>query len=440
VFKKNHTDNKTDSEVAKLRDENRRLKRAVDELAILNNLALSIGGSLDSEKIMRSIIGKSIRAMNASQGDITLVDENRENSSHTLVRSMVSNDNENPLHLNQNLIGWMQIHKKPLIINEPGNDNRFRNVQWDSSIQSVLSAPLVVKSRLIGILTVYNKTDASGGFDESDQRLLSIIAAQSAQIVENARLYEEEQAYRFMQREISMASDIQKKMLPSESPELSGYSVSGKNLSARSIGGDYFDFIELGNSKWAVCLGDISGKGLPAALLMSNLQAILRSLAVHISDPAEILRHANHLLYKITNPEKFATLFFGVLDTAKHHLIYSSAGHEPPFHLGQEGKCQRLDTGGLPLAVMDDLEYQQNQITLEKGDCIFIYSDGITDSMNRQEEQFGEERLQFLLEESKDFFNESNKLIEKVFNSSIRYCEGTDRFDDMTSVVITRNL
>lgn len=440
MFKKNHTDNKTDSEVAKLRDENRRLKRAVDELAILNNLALSIGGSLDSEKIMRSIIGKSIRAMNASQGDITLVDENRENSSHTLVRSMVSNDNENPLHLNQNLIGWMQIHKKPLIINEPGNDNRFRNVQWDSSIQSVLSAPLVVKSRLIGILTVYNKTDASGGFDESDQRLLSIIAAQSAQIVENARLYEEEQAYRFMQREISMASDIQKKMLPSESPELSGYSVSGKNLSARSIGGDYFDFIELGNSKWAVCLGDISGKGLPAALLMSNLQAILRSLAVHISDPAEILRHANHLLYKITNPEKFATLFFGVLDTAKHHLIYSSAGHEPPFHLGQEGKCQRLDTGGLPLAVMDDLEYQQNQITLEKGDCIFIYSDGITDSMNRQEEQFGEERLQFLLEESKDFFNESNKLIEKVFNSSIRYCEGTDRFDDMTSVVITRNL
>jgi len=440
VFKKNHTDNKTDSEVAKLRDENRRLKRAVDELAILNNLALSIGGSLDSEKIMRSIIGKSIRAMNASQGDITLVDENRENSSHTLVRSMVSNDNENPLHLNQNLIGWMQIHKKPLIINEPGNDSRFRNVQWDSSIQSVLSAPLVVKSRLIGILTVYNKTDASGGFDESDQRLLSIIAAQSAQIVENARLYEEEQAYRFMQREISMASDIQKKMLPSESPELSGYSVSGKNLSARSIGGDYFDFIELGNSKWAVCLGDISGKGLPAALLMSNLQAILRTLAVHISDPAEILRHANHLLYKITNPEKFATLFFGVLDTAKHHLIYSSAGHEPPFHLGQEGKCQRLDTGGLPLAVMDDLEYQQNQITLEKGDCIFIYSDGITDSMNRQEEQFGEERLQFLLEESKDFFNESDKLIEKVFNSSIRYCEGTDRFDDMTSVVITRNL
>lgn len=440
MFKKNHTDNKTDSEVAKLRDENRRLKRAVDELAILNNLALSIGGSLDSEKIMRSIIGKSIRAMNASQGDITLVDENRENSSHTLVRSMVSNDNENPLHLNQNLIGWMQIHKKPLIINEPGNDSRFRNVQWDSSIQSVLSAPLVVKSRLIGILTVYNKTDASGGFDESDQRLLSIIAAQSAQIVENARLYEEEQAYRFMQREISMASDIQKKMLPSESPELSGYSVSGKNLSARSIGGDYFDFIELGNSKWAVCLGDISGKGLPAALLMSNLQAILRTLAVHISDPAEILRHANHLLYKITNPEKFATLFFGVLDTAKHHLIYSSAGHEPPFHLGQEGKCQRLDTGGLPLAVMDDLEYQQNQITLEKGDCIFIYSDGITDSMNRQEEQFGEERLQFLLEESKDFFNESDKLIEKVFNSSIRYCEGTDRFDDMTSVVITRNL
>ena len=441
MFKKNHTENNIHPETDALREENRRLKRAVDELAILNNLALSIGGSLDSEKIMRSIIGKSVRALNASQGDITLVDENQENSSQTLVRSMVSHDKENPLHLNQNLIGWMQIHKKPLIINEPGNDERFQNVKWDSYIQSVLSAPLVVKSRLIGILTVYNKTlEGSGGFDESDQRLLSIIAAQSAQIVENARLYEEEQAYRFMQREIRMASDIQKKMLPSGAPELNGYSLSGKNVTARSIGGDYFDFIDLGNFKWAVCLGDISGKGLPAALLMSNLQAILRSLAVHVIDPANILKHANHLLYQTTNPEKFATLFIGILDIKQHQLTYSTAGHEPPFLLGRQGKCKRLKTGGLPLAVMDDLEYEQDQIILEKGDCIFIYSDGITDSMNRQEEQFGEERLQQLLEESEDFFKESEKLIEKIFNSCIRFCDGTDRFDDMTSVVITRNL
>ena len=121
---------KIELELERVTSENAQLRRAVDELAILNDLALAISGSLDSEKIMRSIIGKSIRALSAEQGDITLVDEEQSDPGHTLVRSMVSSTERTPLHLNQNLLGWMQINKRPLMINDPGNDDRFKNTKW----------------------------------------------------------------------------------------------------------------------------------------------------------------------------------------------------------------------------------------------------------------------------------------------------------------------
>lgn len=438
---KNRGLSKSETKLKQLADENTRLRRAVDELAILNNLALSIGGSLDSEKIMRSIIGKSIRSLDAEQGDITLVDEDEFNPAHTLVRSMISSNNNEPLHLNQNLIGWMQIHKKPLRINDPANDKRFRNVQWDSSIHNIVSAPLIAKSKIIGILTVYNKIQGiNSGFTESDQRLLSIIAAQSAQVVENARLYEEEKALQFVRRELELAADIQKKMLPSSAPEINDYVLSGRNLTAQTVGGDYYDFIQVDKNRYAFCLGDISGKGLPASLLMSNLQAILRGQTLHLNEPSKILKNANHLLYQSTSPEKFATLFLGILDIESHLLSYCCAGHEYPFLIKLNRSHTRLKSGGIPLAVLDNQEFTSDTLQLEKGDCLFVYSDGITDNMDKDGVQFGEERLEKMLVGSGSEMNNPDALIDKIFNASIAFSKGTQRFDDMTAVVLTRNL
>jgi phosphoserine phosphatase RsbU/P len=423
----------------RLEEENYRLRRAVDELAILNDLSLAISGSLDSEKIMRSIIGKSIRALNAEQGDINLVGEDSANHAHTLVRSMVTSTGHSPLHLNQNLLGWMQINKKPLMINEPGNDDRFRNVAWESSIRSVLSAPLMVRTRLIGILTVYNKgKDAGELFTESDQRLLSIIASQSAQVVENARLYEEEQALQFVRREMELAASIQRKLIPGTSPELPGYLISGRNLTAQTVGGDYFDFIRLDNHRLAICLGDISGKGLPASLLMSNLQAILRGHAAHFDHPGHILRSANHQLYESTSPEKFATLFLGILDTTSHSLHYSSGGHEHPFLLRGDGNLLRLQAGGLPLGMMDDQQYPDDKVEFYPGDCMVIFSDGITDNVDGDLEMYGEERLEKEILSIHGGLETPVNIIDRLFNASIRHGGTSGLFDDMTAIVLTR--
>lgn len=424
--------------VRDLREKNNRLHRAVNELSVLNDLALDIGGRVNSEKIMRTIISRSIRAVVSEQGDITLVDEDSTKSGQTLVRSMVSTASYSPLHLDQNLLGWMQIHKEPLVINNPDTDPRFREVKWESSIHSVLSVPMIVKSKLIGILTVYNKKYGEV-FSESDCRLLSIIAAQSAQVVDNARLYEEEQAYREIQRELEFASDIQKKLLPSNPPNITGYRVAGKNITAYSVGGDYFDFIPLGQQFWAICLGDVSGKGMPASLLMSNLQAILRSHLIHHVSPGKVLEIANHQLFKHTDTEKFATLFLGILDIEKNVLNYSNGGHEYPYLLSADEKNIRLQTGGLPLGMFDHQEYQESTIELESGDCMFIYSDGITESMNKDEEEFGENRLEEMLFEVGNKYEAPEEIIEKIFEASIKHSNQKKLSDDMTAVVVFRN-
>ncbi len=429
----------TVDDLNRLKEENARLRRAVDELALLNDLALAIGGSLDSEQIMRSIIGRSIRALAAEQGDITLLGKDDVSPSHTLVRSMISTSAHSPLHLDQNLLGWMQLNKRPLVINEPATDTRFKNVTWEESIHSVLSAPLLVKSKLIGILTVYNKRSAAReGFSESDQRMLSIIAAQSAQVVENARLHEEEKAYLFMRREVELASAIQKRMLPAKAPDIEGYDVAGLNVTAQEVGGDYFDYIKMSDHRWALCLGDISGKGLPASLLMTNLQAILRGQTYHLTAPGDILKYANMQLYRSTSADKFATLFLAILDTAQHTLTYSSAGHEYPFLLRPDGSHRRLQKGGVPLGMMPGMVFEEETVALTGGDCLLVFSDGVTDVSTVDGEMFGEERLISLLRDAATAQASSEELIASVVEACLRHSGAAALFDDITALALKR--
>ncbi|MGM0546550.1 MAG: PP2C family protein-serine/threonine phosphatase [Bacteroidota bacterium] len=423
-------------EVQQLTDTNKRLRRAVDELSTLNDLSFAISGSVDREKIMRTIIHRSIRSIEAEQGDITLVDENQDTLTKTLVRSMVRSKNVSPQHLNQNLLGWMQIHKKPLLINNPTEDPRFRHVEWESAIRSILSAPLMTRNKLIGILTLYNKEDRTG-FTEDDQRLLSIIATQSAQVVENARLHEEEQILIEMRKEIELAAKIQKQLLPAEQPKIKGYSLCGRNLTAHSVGGDYYDFIPLGPNRWAICLGDVSGKGLPASLLMANLQAILRGQVRYQSSPGMILQHANRQLFQSTDTEKYVTLFLGFLDADAHTMQYSIGGHEYPFWMHSDNNFSRLTTGGIPIGIMENQPYQEETIAFNPGDRLVIYSDGIADSRNADGEAFTEERLQKLLIQTTN--NTGQQLMDSIFNASLEHNNTLPLFDDMTMVVLCRN-
>jgi phosphoserine phosphatase RsbU/P len=422
------------NKVQDLLDENRRLKRAVEELSILNDLARTIGASLDPQEIMNTIIRRSLRAINAEQGVITLVDLEND-PMKTLVRAMVSSTAHEKFHLTQSLLGWMHLNKKPLLVNSPRTDDRFRGVKWDDSIASLLCVPMMIKSELKGVITVYNKKGGSG-FSENDQRLLSIIAAQSAQVVENARLNERERQLLKMQEELRLAAKIQNDLLPEAAPEIAGYEIAGKSIPAQIVGGDYFDFITMSEQRLAICVGDVSGKGLPASLLMANTQATVRGQTLVNPSARECMERSNMLLFDSTSPEKFVTMFYSILDVSSHQLSYCNAGHDSPYLLSTTAAPFRLDVGGVPLSAVEQFPFQEGAITLQPGDLLVICSDGIAEAMDVNHVQFGEERLSTLLDRLR---NESAAgVIEEIVAAVRAHAGPAPQADDMTVVVLRR--
>lgn len=419
-----------------LREENVRLTRALEELSMLNELAREIGASRNAETIMDRIIRRSLRSVLAEQAVITLVNRQAREPMKTLVRAMATSSEHEQFHLNQNLLGWMHLNKKPLLSNSPRTDERFRGITWDASIASILCVPLMVKSELIGVLTAYNR---KGGekFTEEDQRLMAIIAMQSAQVIDNARLYEEEQAYLRMQEEVRLAAVIQQDLLPQEAPRVPGYDIAGKSVAAQQVGGDYFDFIPLDDMGMAICLGDVSGKGLPASLLMANLQATLRGQTLMDVSVSDRIRRANQLLFRSTDPEKFATLFYSVLDYKTHQLCFSNAGHENPILIKAQGDTIRLIPGGTVLGVIDNFPFEEDNVAIDKGDTLVIFSDGITEAFDTDDNQFGEDRLIAVIEEKVD--QTALELIESIIAAVRKFAGTAPQADDLTLVVMKRD-
>lgn len=416
-------------------DETSRLRRAVEELSILNDLARAIGGLVNSQEVMHTIIHRSVRAIQAEQGVITMVDRNEGDAMKTLVRTIVKSAGQEHYHFNQSLLGWMHLHRTPLLMNTPREDPRFRGVRWDESIQSLLCVPLMVKGQVRGVLTVYNKK-GTGGFTEDDQRLLAIIAGQSAQVIENARLYEAEQDLLRMKEEIRLAGRIQADLLPHTLPAIPGYAVAGRAQPAQDVGGDYYDVIPMEGHRIGLCLGDVSGKGLPASLLMANVQATLRSQSLVDAPPRLCIQRANTLLLQSTSPEKFVTLFYGVLDFEHHTLTYVNAGHEYPYLFSGSDDPQRLSTGGAPLSIIDRFPFEEQVVPVSPGDVLVVFSDGVSEAMNADGEQFGQERLAALIAECRGCTPEA--IIQRIIGGVQHHRGAAPQNDDITLVVLNR--
>ena len=413
----------------------RRLRRAVKELSILNDLARDIGASLDSRHITNTIIRRSLRAIGAEQGVIALVDRRGDGEMKTLVRTLVGPSTGLALHVHESLLGWMQINKKPLLVDHPREDPRFPGVRWDESVRSLLCVPLLVKSELTGVLIVFNKK-GTGGFTEDDQRLLSIVAAQSAQIVETARLHEEEATLRRFQDELALASKIQLGLLPEAMPAVPGYDIAGRTIPAEAIGGDYFDFIWLDDGRLVICVADVSGKGLSAALLMANLQATVRAQALLQLSPGKCLEHANTLLSRSTDLHTFATCFYAVLDVESDEVRYSNAGHDPPLLVSTNSGIERLGTGGLVLGFLDHAEYEEDVVRLDPGGVLVMYSDGVTDAEDDQGRPFGEKRLRDVVRAH--LTEPADRAVEKILDALRAHAGDHGQPDDVTVVVVRR--
>jgi sigma-B regulation protein RsbU (phosphoserine phosphatase) len=423
-------------DIDQLREENERLRIAIEELKILNDIAVAISSTMTLEDVMSLVVQKCIQHLQAEQGAITILDPNDKTKPfHTMIRKADRSEPSLPYRLDTQLMGWILNHREPLAINDLKGDNRFDLPEDDHAIQSLLSAPLMLKGQVTGSLNVFNKR-SPGGFSEADQRLLAIIATESAQVIENARLYEEEQALLRMREEMRLAYEIQMGLLPETAPGIGCYDIAGRSIPAKEVGGDYYDFIRIDEDRVGLCLGDVSGKGMPAALLMANLQATLRSNVLSDIDACECLRRSNELIFRSTDSERFATLFYGVLDSRKHKLSYCNAGHNHPFLVRSDREPLYLKTGGTVLGTFVDASYDEDVVSFESGDLLFVYSDGLVDAVNPDGQEFGEARLSQIVIANRGLVAE--KLVDEVIEAVRRFAGDAHQQDDMTVMVIKR--
>ncbi|MBN2072286.1 MAG: SpoIIE family protein phosphatase [Candidatus Krumholzibacteriota bacterium] len=425
------------STAEKLEKENFRLKAAVEELSILNEISTAINSTMSLDQIIRLVVQKCVKHLVSEQGTVTLLSKNtEENAFHTIERQADRTHDFLPFHLDTQITGWMIVNQKPILSNDLDNDDRFKILDNEKNpIKTLLSVPLLSKGRIIGSLNVFNKRHDLG-FTEEDKRLLSIIASQSAQVIENARLYEEEKMLESIREEMKTAFKIQTGLLPKEPPSVPGYDLSGRSIPAKEVGGDYFDFISLCDGRIVACLGDVSGKGMPAALLMSNLQATFRGQDLANQSPCEIMSRSNDLLFRSTDPEKFATFFFGILDPANHKLHYCNAGHNHPFLVNRDNRTRRLELSGLLLGALEGSKYSNATVDIDPGDILLVFSDGISEARNPSENEFGEEILPDLI--LKHHERSATEIIDRIMKAVYEFADGSSQMDDMTIVAIKR--
>ncbi|MBN1826976.1 MAG: SpoIIE family protein phosphatase [Candidatus Eisenbacteria bacterium] len=302
-----------------------------------------------------------------------------------------------------------------------------------------LGARLIVPIQLpddggcIGFLALGPKV-TGGRFNAEDAMLLSILSTQVGIAVRNAAMHEEAVARRIVDEELALARSIQESIVPRRSLAVPGVDVAALNLPSRQVGGDYYDLIPIDGGGLGIAVGDVSGKGVPAALLMSMLHAALHVQINGSFETGRLMERLNRILFQSTSTEQFATFFFGVYEPAGGAFRYTNGGHNYPVLLKEDGRIVSLREGGLVLGFSDGIRYDQARVVLEPGDLAVFYSDGVTEQEGEGEEQFGEERLFETVRRHRR--EKAGRIVQEVVDGVARFA-GTDRFaDDFTLIVL----
>jgi len=259
------------------------------------------------------------------------------------------------------------------------------------------------------------------------------VANQAALTVHNAQLVDEVAQSRLQQRELALAARVQNRLLPAQAPTLQDYDCGGVTIPSQAVGGDFHDWIEMPGGNWGVAVGDVAGKGVPAAILMASVRAALRAQAEHVYALPHVMGRVNEGLVADTEPTEFATLFYGVLDSEARRFTYSSAGHEPAI-LVRGGQIRTLEAGGPLLGVSANVDYEQEVVDLASGDMLVIFSDGASDASNYEGERFGRQRL--LESIVRHAHHGARRAIEEIQRDIRRFTGLAPQADDLTLVVV----
>jgi sigma-B regulation protein RsbU (phosphoserine phosphatase) len=311
---------------------------------------------------------------------------------------------------------------------------QIQNFVIQKHIQVVV--PMFVQGSRKGLMLIGKKMNGSH-FTDMNLMFLEAIGNSAMAALENERLFREELEKKKIESELAIALEIQRNLLPDCSPVLKNYEISGKSIPSRHVGGDLYDFIKLDESRYLIAIADVSGKGIPASLIMANFQAALRVLALSGLPLIEIVQKINNILYHNTSADKFVTSFFCIIDENTNKLTYINAGHNPPFLHKLSGEIQYLNEGGLILGFMEHpFEYQVGDVQLENGEYIILYTDGVTEAENIEKEDFGELRLEDFMRKIQT--NDTKIIMDSLIGVINGFLGIAPQNDDITLVILNK--
>ena len=408
-------------------------KDSTDGLAARTVTALlrvgrELGVSRPLDELFETILTLATEAVGARRGLLMTLDE-----SQLLVRARRGDD----FRISQRVRNQVIDEKLSLIIADAQADPDWESHQSivAQGIRSLLAAPLQTDDRVIGLLYL----DSWGGsrlFSEQDLELITVMANVAAIRIERERLEAVEKSKQVLEFELNQAAEIQRQCLPGEPPQVPGFDLAGFSRPCRTVGGDYYGFFPRPDGRVCVVLGDVAGKGMPASLLMMNLQARVQILAETNDDPAAIVDRLNRTLHPICPGNRFVTLFVSILDPRTGEIEYCNAGHEPPLWVKAKGGVEPLTAGGPVIGLFPALPFEGDKRTLEVGDAVVMFTDGITEASSPQGTEFGTERIgQAFAARTGASARGSLAALESLV---IDWLSGRPAHDDVTAVALVR--
>lgn len=411
----------------------------VQELNAMRSVSEVMTSNIKLDDLLNLILSKLVTTINAERGTLYLVDEERGELWSRVLLQDAGPLSEIRLKIGEGIAGHVAATGAVLNIPDAYADPRF-NPQFDKvsgfHTQTILTAPMLnPQQKVIGVVQLLNKKD--GAFTFRDERLLTAMAAQAAISIENARLYQQEIQQQLINRELETAHSIQASFLPDRIPALAGWDIGALWCPIRSVAGDFYDFHALADGRLGLVIADVSGKGIPAALFMALSVTVLRyGMSINLP-PDEVLRHANEMIISEQRSRMFATTFVGYLAPASGEMLFACGGHNPPlWYHAATGAVDYVTAQGVAVGIFKEAEFIPDRLRLEPGDIFVLYTDGITEVLNSEEEEFGEERLEALIRQHTTL--PAQELADRILETINDFAAEQELSDDATLVVVKR--
>jgi len=401
------------------------------ERELLDETGRLLAKAFERDEVLGQIFELLGRVVRYEAGGIFLIHSEQGDLEHlTQVGYKVEKLDHVHLKIGQGLVGHVATTGETVNVRDVREDPRYVNAR--DATRSALVVPVDVRGKLLGVLNL--ESDRLGAYDPNDEWLVRAFAQQVAIALDRAELFKKEVQVQRLSEQLSVARSIQQSFLPQRMPDIPGYDIHGVNYPSEQVGGDYFDFVPIVEGQWGVAIADVSGKGIPAALIMAGFRASLIAEIRNNYAIRTILRKVNNVLLEMTPRDNFVTAFYGVLDARNHVFTFSNGGHNPPLLLRQDGEVERLKEGGPLVGVIADARYEERPIWLTPGDVLLLYTDGVTEASGADGEEFGEARLIELIGALRD--QSAADICNRIHEAVRGFADRRAAVDDITMIAI----